>query len=328
MFTVGKSGEGKAIKAFEFGNPNRGKHVFIIGGLKGCDWVGPLAIVHTAVALIGRKKSTAHLLDAVQFHVMPLVNVDGYHYSRRKSPSNARHWCDNRRISGGGHGVNLERNFGEDGITWGFGKKGKDGRKDKNGFQGLSGFSEPEVKAVKSYIDHYMTGHGRVAVLHVRCCSGTILPPQPTGERIKDSTATNTILQGANVLSANLRASGEGNEYTIIKRPDAFSIDNTGQLVDWTFSEGVDHSYALEIKALSVATHNDRYQITPEPFLALSKELEIGVVTIAQLLLQQPIQGSPPETKYRPSISSSSSTTNSGEKTSSDKKSKSKKKSS
>ena len=101
----------------------------------------------------------------------------------------------------------MERNFGEDGITWGFGKKGKDGRKDKHGFQGLSGFSEPEVKAVKSYIEHYMTGHGRVAVLHVRCCSGTILPPQPTGERIKDSTATNTILQGANVLSANLRAS-------------------------------------------------------------------------------------------------------------------------
>ncbi|KAH9253208.1 hypothetical protein BASA81_008890 [Batrachochytrium salamandrivorans] len=299
LVSIGLSAEGKAIKAMEIGNPNRGKHVFVIGGLRGCDWTGPLASVHSIISLMGRRRSTFALLDAVRIHFVPLVNVDGYHYSRRKSPATARHWCDNRRVSGGGHGANLERNFGLPDQTWGFGKQGKEGRKDKLGFQGLDGFSEPETQVVRDYIQHYITGTGRVAVVHVKCCAGTLAPPQPMPSQTANRDLQ-LIVVGSSTLGANLRANG--NDYTVLHRTEPFGQDNTGQLIDWTYSLGVDHSYAVEIKAFSVATHNDRYQISPEPFMALAKELEIGIVTTTQLLLNQPIQGPAANGPYRPKV--------------------------
>jgi len=303
-FTVGRSAEDRPIRAFEFGNARRGRHVFIVAGLRGCDWIGPLAAVHSAVALVGRRRSTQALLDAVRFHVIPLVNVDGYHYSRRKSPTTARHWCDNRRISAGGHGTNLERNWGTDGVNWGFGKKGKDSRKDKLGFQGIVPFSEPEVKAVRDYIQHYVTGAGRAAVVHVRCCVGQVSAAM--GERKADKDSN----EGAATLAAAMRAAGEGTDYAVVKRPEAFSADNTGQLVDWAYALGADHSYVVELRATNVATHVDRYQITPEPFNALSKELEVSLVAVAQLLLAQEVQGTTP-TDFKPKLAASSSSSSS-----------------
>jgi hypothetical protein len=303
-FTLGRSAEERPIRAFEFGNARRGRHVFIVAGLRGCDWIAPLAAVHAAVAMLGRKKPTQSLLDAVRFHVVPLVNVDGYHYSRRKSPSAARHWCDNRRISAGGHGTNLERNWGAEGTSWGFGKKGKDSRKDKLGFQGVTPFSEPEVKAVRDYIAHYATGGGRVAVLHVRCCSGQVSPPMP----VQAKAAGASVAENAARLVTALRNSGEGSDYVVVQRPEAFGAENTGQFVDWAYGAGSEFAYVLELKATNVATHMDRYQITPEPFNALCKELEVGLVAVAQMLLGTELAGSPPSPlDFKPKLAAAAS---------------------
>ena len=108
-------------------------------------------------------------LQAV-FHFLPIMNPDGYTFSRKKSPAKARDWCKNRRNTGSAHGVDLERNFGVQDVSWGFGKTGKAGAK-RDDYQGASPLSEPETRAVADYVRHYTAGvKGRVAVLHVRCC--------------------------------------------------------------------------------------------------------------------------------------------------------------
>ena len=136
---VGKTGDKnklKNIKVLQMGNPSRGRHVFVIGALRGCEWVPPMAILHTAMALIGRGEPTLPILEALRFHFIAVPNPDGYEYSHRRSPASARHFCKNRKVAFGTHGVDLERNWGLDGVSWGFGKRGKDGAK-RADFQGM-----------------------------------------------------------------------------------------------------------------------------------------------------------------------------------------------
>ena len=137
---VGKTGDKnklKNIKVLQMGNPSRGRHVFVIGALRGCEWVPPMAILHTAMALIGRGEPTLPILEALRFHFIAVPNPDGYEYSHRRSPASARHFCKNRKVAFGTHGVDLERNWGLDGVSWGFGKRGKDGAK-RADFQGMN----------------------------------------------------------------------------------------------------------------------------------------------------------------------------------------------
>ena len=163
----------------------------------------------------------------------------------------------NRRVSGGGHGVDLERNWGIDGLSWGFGKKGKDGRKDKEGFQGLTGFSEPETKALRDYIRHYATGPGRVALLHVRCCVGSLTPPQPyerpapaDGTPATDKPRKRPNAEQAIRHIAEEVRKAESSEYAIIQREEKFNGRNTGNLIDWAYGEmDVDHAYVFELRA-------------------------------------------------------------------------------
>ena len=102
---MGTASDGTPIRGVKFGNPRRGRHVIIVGALKGCDWTSPIAMVHAAVALMGRHANMDVLLDAVQFHFFPIMNPSGLTYSRRKEPKSAKHWCKNRRNLGSAHGV-------------------------------------------------------------------------------------------------------------------------------------------------------------------------------------------------------------------------------
>ena len=64
----------------------------------------------------------------------------------------------------------------------------------------------------------------------------------------------------------------------------------------------MDFSFALDLKATNIATHLDRYQVTPEAFVSVLKELEIGIITITQMLLAVPLEGKPPLNRFKPSI--------------------------
>jgi hypothetical protein len=74
------------------------------------------------------------------------------------------------------------------------------------GTTGPSTFSEPEVKSLRNMIEHYSTGRGRVSVIHVRCCSGVVSPPQPYTN--DERTKVNVINSAGNPLR-NLESSGD-----------------------------------------------------------------------------------------------------------------------
>lgn len=293
----GKSGDRKGpqpLKTLRVGNGRRGKHVFVVASLRGCEWTSSLATLHTAMVLKGRGASTRKLLDSVQFHFILLANPDGFDFSHHKTPASARAWCKNRRVAVPGyHGVDLERNWGLDGISWGFGKR--DGAKLDN-FQGPSNFSEPETKYLRDYIKHYATGRGRVALMQLRCCAGTVTPPQIYNRNIDSQV---NVAATAEQIAKHMETT-DGSRYAVITRDTTFNSKNTGQLIDWAYNEGnIDHAYVIEVKGVGLATRADHAKISIEPFQTLLRELEMATAFVALKLLQLPILGDPVNTPYK-----------------------------
>ncbi len=297
-FTVfGKSGDRKKpqpLRSLRVGNGRRGKHIFVVASLRGCEWTGSLAVLHTAMILKGRGPTTKKLLDSVQFHFISLANPDGFDYSHQKSPSNARTWCKNRRVAVPGyHGVDLEHNWGLDGISWGFGKR--DGAKLDN-FQGPANFSEPETRHLRDYIKHYSTGRGRVAVLQIRCCAGSITPPQIYNPRSMNPI---NVVQVAEAMARQIETT-DGSRYNVIQRETEFHSKNTGQMIDWAYNEAnVDHAYVVDVKGSGLATRADHHKISIEPFQVLLRELEMAAAFTALKLLQMPIEGDAVNAPYK-----------------------------
>ncbi|GBG27706.1 Metallocarboxypeptidase A-like protein MCYG_01475 [Hondaea fermentalgiana] len=279
----------QAIMSLRVGNGRRGKHVFVIGTLKGCEWTSSMGILHTAMAIKGRGETTKALLDAVQFHFVMIANPGGFDYSHLHTPSSARSWCKNRRVAvSGSHGVDLETNWGLDGVSWGFGKRLKEGAK-LDSFQGPANFSEPETQSLRNYMAHYATGRGRVAVMHVKCCSGVITPPQ-VYRAIEKPIDINLI---AGRLAIQMERT-DGTKYSVTARESEFHSKNHGQLIDYTYNElEAELSLMVDVKASALSTRQDATKIAIDPFQTLLRELETASVFMAQKLLRLQLSGNP-----------------------------------
>mmetsp|Transcript_5267 Transcript_5267/g.9491 ORF Transcript_5267/g.9491 Transcript_5267/m.9491 type:complete len:782 (+) Transcript_5267:243-2588(+) len=296
--SYGKSGDRKKpqpLMSLRVGNGRRGKHVFVVATLRGCEWTSSLAVLHTALVLKGRWESTRRLLDAMQFHFIAIANPDGFDFSHHKSPSNARSWCKSRRVAVPGyHGVDLEKNWGLDGVSWGFGKR--DGAK-LDSFQGPGNFSEPETRALRDYMQHYATGRGRVALLHVKCCTGIITPPLQYNRNIPDPI---NLPQFAALMARHVEQT-DGSKYTV-ETPPPFGPKFTGGMIEYMHNEAnVDHAYTFEVRGVGLATRADHAKISIEPFQTLLRELETATVFTALRLLQMPMEGEPVNEPFKPS---------------------------
>lgn len=147
----------------------------------------------------------------------------------------------------GSHGVDLENNWGLDGVTWGFGKRLKEGAKLAS-FQGPANFSEPETRALRDYMQHYATGRGRVALIHVKCCSAIISPPQVYKER-EAALPVETI---ADRIAFHMEQT-DGSKYSVQARERSFHAKNQGQMIDYMHNEAnVDLAFMVELKGVGL----------------------------------------------------------------------------
>lgn len=77
------------------------------------EWI---TVASTICLLIGSFKDFAYGNNTI-LHFWPITNPDGYDYTWHGLE--ARHWRKNRNYEG----VDLNRNFGIENITWGFGSR-------------------------------------------------------------------------------------------------------------------------------------------------------------------------------------------------------------
>ncbi len=146
---IGQSHEGRPIFALRISSAPEGERAGIL--INGCqharEWITVPTTMFVADRLIREydtNPDVQRLVDELEWHIIPMVNPDGYEHTWIVD----RLWRKNRRDNGGGvFGVDLNRNW-----SVGFGGEGSSSNPSSNVFSGPAPFSEPGVAAIRDYV--------------------------------------------------------------------------------------------------------------------------------------------------------------------------------
>jgi hypothetical protein len=142
-FTFGKSTENRDLVGVQIGSqPDNSKGIWIHGGMHAREWISGASVLYMIDQLVNNKDSKP-FTDGMNWYMVPVLNADGYEFSR----SSDREWRKTRSKNGQGCiGVDGNRNFD---FHWdGEGSSDDPCAED---FRGPKAFSEPEVKGVTDF---------------------------------------------------------------------------------------------------------------------------------------------------------------------------------
>jgi murein tripeptide amidase MpaA len=123
-------------------------------GFHAREWISPATVTYLIRELVENRTAHGSMATDIDYHIAPLVNVDGYHHSHTKN----RMWRKNRaKVPGVCNGVDLNRNFG---YKWG--TTGASRNSCAHNYAGKFAFSEPEAQALQKYISDFPLGHFQV----------------------------------------------------------------------------------------------------------------------------------------------------------------------
>ncbi|KAJ3325911.1 Carboxypeptidase A5 [Boothiomyces sp. JEL0866] len=140
---LGATYEGNQIRGIKFGRGS--KNVVINGGIHAREWISPAVTAFTANYLLGSDSEAVDMRSKFTFHIIPVLNPDGYAYTRDLDGD--RFWRKNREPNLNNvncTGTDINRNFE---YMW-----GNDDKECMEGYAGASPFSTKEAEALDNYI--------------------------------------------------------------------------------------------------------------------------------------------------------------------------------
>jgi carboxypeptidase A1 len=149
LVNIGKSFEQRDILGLKIHNPatpSKGAILFH-GGIHAREWISPTTVAWIAHELMTKSDTDPtikKLVDNLEWHIFPVLNVDGYSYTH----TNNRMWRKTRRPNQGTScvGTDPNRNWA---YKWNTG--GSSSNPCSETFHGPKAFSEPEVVAMVEY---------------------------------------------------------------------------------------------------------------------------------------------------------------------------------
>ncbi len=240
-YNIGASVEGRDIWAVRISdNPDVDEDepsVLFVGCHHAREWISvevPLYLGKYLTDNYATDPEIASMVDNQQIWIVPVLNPDGYEYSR----STNRLWRKNRRNNGGGkYGVDLNRNYG---YEWGH-NSGSSGDPGSNTYRGPEAFSEPETRALRdlclahdfrSMITYHSYGS------EVACTWGYTTDPSP------DFCRDRHMADVMETLINNIHNAG----YT---SPEIYGYLTSGDTTDWTYGIFRIPSYTIELRPKS-----------------------------------------------------------------------------
>lgn len=257
-FVIGQSIEGREIFGVRIAGPGDPGPIFAINGCQHArEWISPMTVVYAIeqlTTLYGVDADVTNLVDSVEFHLIPVVNPDGYVYSHTTD----RFWRKNRRlVSGSTFGVDLNRNW-----SMAFGGASTSSSPSSDVYKGEFPFSEPETAALKTYYEQLAGGvscvgdcslgnrcSGLKAHLDIHSFSQVILGPWSyTGAELPPKADEHRSVQDA--MSAAMLAV-DGKTYPAGLGVDQLLYNAGGIAPDWVFGELGALSWTIEMRPSS-----------------------------------------------------------------------------
>jgi hypothetical protein len=237
-YIIGNTHEGRDIWAVRISdNPSEDEEepgAVFLGCHHAREWISVEVPLYIAQYLANNYETDAevkHLVDNCQIWVVPVVNPDGYEYSRKSD----RMWRKNRRDNGDGtFGVDLNRNY-----SYKWGTVDAPANTSSILYRGPSAFSEPETQAVRDLVSAYdfrilMTYHSFWQTIGYPW--GYTLEPAP--DKPSFSTMTSSMIE--------LIYHTSGAIYTYwLDTPDTYPF--SGGTEDWSYGELGIYSFGIEL---------------------------------------------------------------------------------
>jgi hypothetical protein len=263
--TVGASVEGRPIRAIEI---SRGGKIGIAldGAQHAREWISVMVPICIADRLLARHEHdprARRILESVSFYIVPVVNPDGYAYSW----TDDRYWRKNRR---GGHGVDLNRNYG---VAWGQAGSSTDPRSPN--YRGEHAFSEPEARAMRALFE---TNPVRA---HIDFHSYSQVVLYPWSHQKAPPPDRDRFAAIADRMSTALRAE-HGEPYTI--RPGSELASGIGgTLGDWAYGEQDALSFLVELRPNT--SQGGGFVLPPEQIVPTCEESLAAVLELAEWMI-------------------------------------------
>jgi carboxypeptidase A2 len=270
-YISGQSVEQRNLKVIQLGTPCAGKkHIWIDCGIHAREWVSPSTCIFMIDAFVREHKNNdAQVVDIFSkycINILPLVNPDGYEFTH----TSTRLWRKNRRVNSGSTclGVDLNRNFPEQWMTGGSSPLAC-----SDTYAGPSAGSEPETKAVMNAINRYPGQWAAVLTIHsygkwwfTTYGYTTAFPPN-----FAKLNATAAV--GINAIASTYNERG----WTCGSSSQMLYIASGGT-EDWTYAQGIPHSYCLELRPGQSGTDsNFGFQLPPDRAPLAGQETYNGV---------------------------------------------------
>tara|TARA_B100001093_G_C26775761_1_gene992277 strand:- start:95 stop:1228 length:1134 start_codon:yes stop_codon:yes gene_type:complete len=266
--SIGKTYENHDIKLFKCGSDDSNKPIMVIIGTQHCrEWLSPMSCIYIIENL------SESILSKYEVHVIPVVNVDGYIYTHTTD----RFWRKNREpnydINGNitYYGTDLNRNW--DGPEWGnISLGGASNNPSSNVYQGSSGFSSPELKVLRDYLNTIKDRLFLFIDIHTYSAAiggvwGYTYEDSPY-EAIQESYGTTAINEMTSVAN-----------YTYEWWTTEDLYVTTGDSVDYVFSELNSWAYFFELRPSSWS--GGGFDPPEETILDGCREALIGIESLA-----------------------------------------------
>ncbi|KAL3089768.1 hypothetical protein niasHT_020210 [Heterodera trifolii] len=256
---IGTTHEGRQIPLIKIGTGPAGTKpaVWMDGGIHAREWISPAAVLYMIDQLVtgyDSQPAIRQFVDHLDWFIVPMLNPDGYEYSRSSADPEVRLWRKNRspvqctQISTGlfsppqtqcCQGVDLNRNF-----DWFFGQVGSSSDPCSEIYSGNFAFSEPETRSVRDFISQqrgrvktFLTFHSYSQILMYPFGHALRTYPQDVGE------LSDVALRAAQALQSTY-----GTKYTVGTGADTL-YPASGGSEDWAKGRmGAKFSFLFELR--------------------------------------------------------------------------------
>jgi carboxypeptidase T len=250
IYNLGATVQGRqilAIKITDNAASDADEHesrILFIGGHHAREWISVEVPYLLAQYLVEHynEPNIKSLVDNEEIWIIPLLNPDGFEYSR----TNDRLWRKNRRhfprpLWFDCYGVDLNRNYGA--STWGtINNSANSHRCDDETYIGPNAFSETETQAIRNFFQ----AHRVDAVLSYHSYSQLILWPWGYTEDPISDAADRQFMENLGKEMRDLIKSVHNEAY--IPQQSSHLYRTAGDLTDWSYETYGIPSFTIELR--------------------------------------------------------------------------------